>query len=70
MLCNENERAWYDSHREGYLRGGDKNGEPGEARDDDFDFQPYMAANAFTDFTDGPKGFYTVIHQQTQRYAH
>jgi hypothetical protein len=23
MLINENERAWYDSHREAFLRGGD-----------------------------------------------
>lgn len=55
VLSDENERAWYDSHREQILRGGDGSGAP-----DELNIYEYFTNACFDEYDDAEKGFFTV----------
>lgn len=71
VLSDPDERAWYDSHREKILRGGDARGDHGAggSDDDDSDDGPeflnifkYFGTKSYTSTEDpGEKGFYGVF---------
>ncbi|KAG5477627.1 hypothetical protein CUR178_05333 [Leishmania enriettii] len=58
ILSDTGERAWYDSHREAILRGGDGTSEPDESN-----LFEYFTAGCFDGFDDSESGFYTVYHK-------
>ncbi|GET89328.1 hypothetical protein, conserved [Leishmania tarentolae] len=58
VLSDAHERAWYDSHREVILRGGDGTGDP-----DELNLYEYFTASCFDGFDDGESGFYTVYQK-------
>ncbi|AIN99091.1 hypothetical protein LPMP_252280 [Leishmania panamensis] len=58
ILSDADERAWYDSHREAILRGGDGAGDP-----DEVNLYEYFTTSCFDDFDDGESGFYTVYNK-------
>ncbi|KAG5477096.1 hypothetical protein LSCM1_05437 [Leishmania martiniquensis] len=58
ILSDTDERAWYDSHREAILRGGDGTGDP-----DELNLYEYFTAGCFDGFDDGESGFYTVYRK-------
>lgn len=59
VLSDSNERAWYDSHRESILRGGD--GTTSEEDDGGLmNLFQYFNSSAFSGFDDSPQGFFGV----------
>ncbi|KAL7701621.1 DnaJ domain/Zinc-finger of C2H2 type/Zinc-finger double-stranded RNA-binding [Lotmaria passim] len=58
VLSDEDERAWYDSHREAILRGGDGTNDP-----DELNLYEYFTGSCFDGFDDGESGFYTVYRR-------
>lgn len=69
VLQDEHERAWYDSHRDAILRGQKpgqsggkgKDGEEDEREDPDgLNLFQYFSGSCYSDYNDGPDGFYTV----------
>eukprot|EP01127_Copromyxa_protea_P014768 TRINITY_DN4163_c0_g1_i1.p1 TRINITY_DN4163_c0_g1~~TRINITY_DN4163_c0_g1_i1.p1 ORF type:complete len:596 (-),score=233.97 TRINITY_DN4163_c0_g1_i1:26-1756(-) len=56
VLSDEQERAWYDDHREQILRGGDG----GDADTGGINLWPYFSRSIFTNFSDGEGAFYKV----------
>eukprot|EP01116_Phalansterium_solitarium_P016873 TRINITY_DN4010_c0_g1_i1.p1 TRINITY_DN4010_c0_g1~~TRINITY_DN4010_c0_g1_i1.p1 ORF type:complete len:658 (-),score=148.67 TRINITY_DN4010_c0_g1_i1:29-2002(-) len=60
VLTDANERAWYDSHREAILRGGDGTEEDGEAVDDGISLWKYFSTSVFSGYGDDSGGFFAV----------
>lgn len=58
VLSDDDERAWYDSHREAILRGDDGTGDP-----DELNLYEYFTASCFDGFDDGESGFFTVYQK-------
>ncbi|TPP48820.1 DnaJ domain family protein [Leishmania donovani] len=58
ILSDADERAWYDSHREAILRGGDGTGDP-----DELNLYEYFTAGCFDGFDDSESGFYAVYRK-------
>ncbi|XP_043952403.1 dnaJ homolog subfamily C member 21 isoform X1 [Gambusia affinis] len=56
VLCDPQERAWYDNHREALLKGGLS----GEYEDDSIDLLQYFTVTCYSGYGDDEKGFYTV----------
>ncbi|XP_078286586.1 dnaJ homolog subfamily C member 21-like [Rhinoraja longicauda] len=54
VLSDPQERAWYDSHREAILRGGQ------DGEDDSHELLQYFTGACYSGFTDSPQGFYAV----------
>ena len=54
VLCDSQERAWYDKHREQILNGGD------DYIDDSLNLMHYFQPSAYRGFGDDEKGFYAV----------
>jgi len=59
ILSDPNERAWYDSHREQILRGGDGTGEAGEGGEG-VDLYEYFSSSCYSGYGDDEGGFYAV----------
>jgi len=57
ILSDPQERAWYDSHRDQILRGGD--GTEGDF-DSGFNVWPYFSRSCFQGFGDNEGGFYKI----------
>jgi len=55
VLCDPQERAWYDKHREEIMKGG------GDYVDDALDVMAYFNSSIWSGFEDGPKSFYSVF---------
>lgn len=55
VLSDKDERAWYDSHREQILRGGDGTNDPEE-----INLYEYFSNTCFDDYSDSETGFFTV----------
>lgn len=55
VLSDDNERAWYDSHREAILRG-----DNGDCAPDELNLYEYFSANCFDGYDDEEDGFFTV----------
>ncbi|VDL61091.1 unnamed protein product [Hymenolepis diminuta] len=62
VLSDTQERAWYDRHRDQILRGG-QHSVGGDYTEERLDVFKYFARSCFTDFDDGPNGFYTVFRK-------
>ncbi|KAM3173174.1 hypothetical protein ACTXT7_013021 [Hymenolepis weldensis] len=62
VLSDTQERAWYDRHRDQILRGG-QGGISGDYTEERLDVFKYFTRSCFTDFDDGPNGFYTVFRK-------
>jgi DnaJ family protein A protein 5 len=64
VLSNEQERSWYDSHREQILRGGKGGAGGGDASapvdDDGVDISPLFNPACFDGFSDEPGSFFQV----------
>ncbi|XP_020282825.1 dnaJ homolog subfamily C member 21 [Pseudomyrmex gracilis] len=56
ILSNPQERAWYDQHREGILKGGLGT----DYQDDSLNLAPYFSETCFKGYGDDEKGFYAV----------
>ncbi len=57
MLSDPHERSWYDSHRESILR----DAQASKSDDaEDLDLMSYFSASCYSDYDDGPTGFYNV----------
>ncbi|CCW64315.1 unnamed protein product [Phytomonas sp. EM1] len=54
ILSDPDERAWYDSHRDAILRGGD------DCNSDGLNLYEYFTNSCFDGFDDSDSGFYTV----------
>ncbi|CCW71014.1 unnamed protein product [Phytomonas sp. Hart1] len=54
IISDPNERAWYDSHRDAILQGGD-NSNP-----DELNLYDYFTNSCFDGFDDSDNGFYTI----------
>ncbi len=63
VLSNDQERAWYDSHREQILRGHVVGADATDAEAEALDLQQYMSVSCFEGFGDDEGGFFAV-------YAH
>lgn len=57
ILSNPQERAWYDQHREGILKGG----LGADYQDDSLNLAPYFSDTCFKGYGDDEKGFYAVF---------
>ncbi|VDN97484.1 unnamed protein product [Rodentolepis nana] len=68
VLSDIQERAWYDRHRDQILRGG-QGGIAGEYTEERLDVYKYFTRSCFTDFDDGPNGFYTVFRNVFEQIA-
>lgn len=77
VLSDPQERAWYDSHRDVLLRGGQEAG----SGNDEFSYNIRMTTaeevlkmmmrfNTRLEYTDGPKGFFGGLRDFFQRLAH
>ncbi|AYU79566.1 DnaJ domain/C2H2 type zinc-finger (2 copies)/Zinc-finger of C2H2 type/Zinc-finger double-stranded RNA-binding, putative [Leishmania donovani] len=58
ILSDADERAWYDSHREAILRGGDGTGDA-----DELNLYEFFTAGCFDGFDDSESGFYAVYRK-------
>lgn len=64
VLCDPQERAWYDNHREQILRGSHTDYE-----DESLDVYPYFTAACYKGFADDPDGFYAVYSKVFDQLA-
>lgn len=76
ILSDDNERAWYDSHRDAILRSGQRHqsgasgGDTRMERPDDWvDVYAYHTSACYDGFNDGPRGFYTVYDYLFEKLA-
>ena len=61
VISNPNERAWYDSHREQILTGGEGQGnDMSEENSFGFDVNVYFSGDVFSGYGDNSSGFYGV----------
>eukprot|EP00960_Hanusia_phi_P055011 762838-Hanusia_phi.AAC.2 len=60
VLSDANERAWYDSHREQILRGGDGTEEEGDCGIDLFQ---YFSSSCYKGYGDEEEGFFSVYRR-------
>lgn len=62
VLSNAQERAWYDRHRDQILRCG-RGVVSCDYTEERLDVFKYFTRSCFSDFDDGPNGFYTVFRK-------
>ncbi|KAF6026670.1 DNAJC21 [Bugula neritina] len=58
VLCDPQERAWYDKHRDAILMGGMGRGD--EYQDNSIDIYAYFNTSCYSGYYDDDQGFYTV----------
>ena len=63
VLSDQQERAWYDKHRESILKGSE------DVVDDDVDLMQYFNPSVYSGYDDGASGFYTVFRDAFRKIA-